>query len=72
MRTAIDYSWFGESRAQKNCNLTNNFWLKKGIPNIHDGYKITGQETSPWHNSAVVSTQAASSMTFTNNAAFAK
>lgn len=43
MRHAIDFSWSGDVRAQKFTNLINNFWVKIGIPNVHDGYKITGE-----------------------------
>lgn len=34
LRSAFDYSWYGEIRAKVNVNKINNFWRNKGVKNV--------------------------------------
>ena len=62
-RTAIDYSWFGDSRAKSNCDKITSFFMNVGAANIADGYSIQGAKTGQWHNATFVSPVAAGAMT---------
>jgi endo-1,4-beta-D-glucanase Y len=62
-RTAIDYSWYGTSKAKTNCDLVSNFFKNIGYASIKDGYTITGSQISANHSSTFVSCTAAAAMT---------
>ena len=62
-RTAIDYSWFGDSRAKENCDALTRFFSKEGAGGIGDGYTIQGSKIGNNHNSCFIGLVAASSMT---------
>ncbi len=63
-RTAIDYSWFGDSRAKKNCDLIANFFKRQGGASaIVDGYTIQGSRTGQYHNATFIGPIASATMT---------
>lgn len=62
-RTAIDYSWFGDTRAKENCDALTAFYKKQGPQGIVDGYTITGAKKGQYSNASFVSPAAASAMT---------
>ncbi|NLP14841.1 MAG: endoglucanase [Clostridium sp.] len=62
-RTAIDYSWFGDSRAKANCDALTKFFKNIGAAGIADGYTIQGQKVGSNHNASFVGPIAAASMT---------
>lgn len=64
LRLAVDYSWFGTSKARTNCNKISTFWKGKGVPNVKIPISITGGDMGGYHNSLAVSTQAAGAMTY--------
>lgn len=63
-RTAIDYSWFGDTRAKNNCDLIADFFKKQGgATGIVDGYTIQGSKTGQYHNATFIGPVASASMT---------
>ncbi|HOM02026.1 MAG TPA: glycosyl hydrolase family 8 [Acetivibrio sp.] len=62
-RTAVDYSWFGDSRAKANCDALTKFFARDGVKGIGDGYTIQGSKFSNNHNASFVGPVAAASMT---------
>jgi len=62
-RTVLDYLWFGDERAKKNCDLINKFFIKIGPENIRGEYSITGNQLGSAHNSSFVAPIAASALT---------
>lgn len=63
-RTAIDYSWFGDSRAKNNCDLIAGFFKKQGgATAIVDGYSIQGSKTGQYHNATFIGPVASAAMT---------
>ena len=67
-RTALDYCWNGDSRAQTYVNSIYSFWKGIGITNVKDGYSLTGTVSGANHNASFVSPCAASSMVTTDRA----
>jgi endo-1,4-beta-D-glucanase Y len=50
-RIAIDYVWYGDSRAKAYLERVNGFVRDKGgIANIKSKYNMWGTEIEPWHN----------------------
>jgi endo-1,4-beta-D-glucanase Y len=66
-RAAIDYSWYGTSKAKTHCDKINNFFKNIGYSNIKDGYTISGSQISANHTSTFVACCAASAMTGDDN-----
>lgn len=62
-RTAIDYSWYGTTKAKTNCDQISNFFKNIGYTNIKDGYTIAGNQISANHTATFVSCAAAAAMT---------
>ncbi|MHB8061886.1 MAG: glycosyl hydrolase family 8 [Ruminiclostridium sp.] len=70
-RAAIDYSWYGTTKAKTNCDQISNFFKNIGFANVKDGYTITGSQISANHSSTFVSCVAAAAMTG-NDSTYAK
>lgn len=66
-RAAIDYSWYGTSKAKTNCDQISNFFKNIGITNIKDGYTISGSQVNSNHTATFVSCGAAAAMTGTDS-----
>lgn len=62
-RTAIDYSWFGDSRSKANCDALIKFFKNIGASGIADGYTIQGQKVRSNHNASFIGPIASASMT---------
>ncbi len=62
-RTALDYSWYGTSKAKVNCDKISGFFKNIGPSNIKDGYTISGSQISSNHTATFVSCGAAAAMT---------
>jgi endo-1,4-beta-D-glucanase Y len=67
-RAAIDYAWYGESRAQTYVTAIFNFWKNMGIANVKDGYSLTGSLIGQYHNAPFASTSASSAMVTSDRA----
>ncbi len=62
-RIALDYLWFGNSKAKAWCTKVSNWAQGIGPANIRDGYNLDGTENnSGYHNSAFVGGFAVSAM----------
>ncbi len=68
LRIAMDWAWFGDSRAKAQLDLINAFFKNIGATNIKDGYSITGTVQGQFHNAAFVSPAAAGAIASTDTA----
>jgi endo-1,4-beta-D-glucanase Y len=65
-RTAIDYCWYGEKRAQANIEASCKFFQTIGAANILDGYTITGEVIGTEHTAGFVTMSAAATMAYSD------
>jgi endo-1,4-beta-D-glucanase Y len=67
-RMAIDYCWFGDTRAQIYSNYMTDFFRNNGgIKNVKDGYNLNGSVYGKYHNAAFVAPIAAGAMVHWDN-----
>ena len=62
-RIAVDYSWYGTTKAKTVCDSMSKFFKNAGISSIGDGYQINGNKISNNHSSTFVACIASGAMT---------
>jgi endo-1,4-beta-D-glucanase Y len=71
MRVALDYLWFGDSKANQNMELITTFFANQGASEIKGGYYLDGGVIGNYHDAAFVATAGCGAMA-SYNTSFAR
>ena len=67
-RLAMDGTWYCDSRAKGHMDRIAAFFKNVGVPNIKDGYTLSGTAIGGWHNAAFVGAAGSAAMRSTDAA----
>jgi endo-1,4-beta-D-glucanase Y len=66
-RLAHDAAWYNDSRANAHLTKLNSFWRGVGIPNIRDGYTLSGGLLGSFHTATFVAMAASGAINATDS-----